>query len=180
MEFLNDKYQIIKILNTRINTLIEVKEKLNDNKHYALKILKEKDKKLYKKEIEVMKILKSKYIMELKDNFYDEKNKCYCIVMELCDESLRKILNNYKPNGLPLNIINKIFYQLNDALKVMINKGFTHRDLKPENILIKYTDTSKTNFDIKLSGFYFSTDEINSSIHTFSLAGTEKYMAPEV
>ena len=73
MEFHNDKYQIIKILNTRINTLIEVKEKLSDNKHYALKILKEKDKKLYKKEIEVMKILKSKYIMELKDNFYDEK-----------------------------------------------------------------------------------------------------------
>ena len=40
-----------------------------------------------------MKNIKSKYIIELKDNFYDEKNNGYCIVMELCDGDLR---NDFK------------------------------------------------------------------------------------
>ena len=105
-----------------------------------------------------MKNIKSEYIIKLKDNFYDEKNEGYCIVMELCDGDLRQILNKYKPKGLPLNLINKIFNQLNDALKAMIDMDYTHRDLKPENILIKYTDNNKINFEIKY--------KINYYIHT--------------
>ena len=100
--------------------------------------------------------------------------------MELCDEDLRKILDRYKPNGLPLNIINIIFYQLNEALKAMRAKNFTHQDLKPENILIKYSDKNKISFDIKLTDFGLSTNEINSTINTFSKAGTPLYWAPEV
>ena len=99
---------------------------------------------------------------------------------ELCDGDLRHILNKYKPKGLPLNIINKIFYQLNDALKKMINIDYTHRDLKPENILIKYTDNNKNNFDIRLTDLGLSRNEIHSSIHLFSNVGTKKYMAPEI
>ena len=38
----------------------------------------------------------------------------------------------------------------------MIDNGYIHRDLKPENILIKYIDTNKDNFDIKLSDFGLS------------------------
>jgi serine/threonine protein kinase len=77
---------------------------------YALKLFSGELYDLYEKEIDVLKNIKNKNIIELKDNFYDEINKGYCIVMELCDEDLRKILNSYKPNGLPLNIINIIFY----------------------------------------------------------------------
>ena len=62
--------------------------------------------------------------------------------MELCNDQLRKILEKDKTKGLPLKIINKIFYQLNEALKAMMNKKYIHRDLKPENILIKYTDVN--------------------------------------
>ena len=160
--------------------------KISDNKNniYALKFIPivkgdETIKKAYEKEIEVMKNIKNKYIIELIDYFYEE-NEGYCIVMELCDGNLRHILNKYKPNGLPLNIINKIFLQLNEALKTMKNKEFIHRDLKPENILIKYSDAKKTNFDIKLTDFGFSTNEIKSSIHTYSIAGTPIYMAPEL
>jgi len=126
-----------------------------------------------------MKKLKNKYIIELKDHFFDEKNKGYCIVMELCDGNLRDILDKNK-SGLSINIINKIFMQLNEALKGMIKKGFIHRDLKPENILIKYADKNKDNFDIKLTDFGFSSDDIGSSIKNHSNAGTEKYKAPEV
>ena len=135
----------------------------------------------YEKEIEVMKNIKNKYIVELIDNFYDKEYKGYCIVMELCDGNLRDIMNKYKPNGLSLKLINKILYQLNEALKTMIDNGYIHRDLKPENILIKYTDTNKTNFDIKLADFGLTAYNINSIIQTQSQsAGTPIYMAPEV
>ena len=157
------------------------------NKFYALKLITKKKtieipkfKEAYEKEIEVMKNITNKYIIELIDNFYDEKNKSYCIVMELCDGNLKDILDKYKPKGLPLNIIKKIFFQLNDALKAMRKKNYIHRDLKPENILIKYTDENKIDFDIKLTDFGFTTKEINSSIHTFTNVGTKNYMAPEI
>ena len=118
----NDKYLQVKILNSgAFGVLIEVKEKSNDEKHYALKMMKKDLSKEYEKEVEVMKNIKSEYVIKLKDNFYDENNEGYCIVMELCDGDLRQILNKYKPKGLPLNIINKIFNQLNDALKAMID-----------------------------------------------------------
>ena len=161
--------------------------KVIDNKNnniYALKFIiinkyikLEKFKDECKKEINIMKNINNKYIIEIKDNFYDEKNEGFCIVMELCDGNLRDILNKYKPKGLPLNIINKIFIQLNEALNAMRLKNLTHRDLKPENILIKYTDNN--NFDIKLTDFGFSA-EIESSIKTHTNVGTEEYRAPEV
>ena len=154
---------------------------------YALKFITiveneetENLKEEYEKEIEVMKTIKNKYIVELIDNFYDKEYKGYCIVMELCDGNLRDIMNKYKPNGLSLKLINKILYQLNEALKTMIDNGYIHRDLKPENILIKYTDTNEDSFDIKLTDFGFSSYEIESSIKTHSNVGTEKYKAPEV
>ena len=97
--------------------------------------------------------------------------------MELCDGNLKDILEKYK-EGLPLNMVNKIFKQLNEALKTMINKEIIHRDLKPDNILIKYTD--KNNFDIKLTDFGLSANDINSNIETHTNVGHEKYKAPEV
>ena len=131
----NGKYQPINIINSgSFGMLFEVSEINNEKEHFALKMMRKELSEEYKKEIELMKNIKSKYVIELKDNFYDEKNKGYCVVMELCDGDLRMILNKYKPKGLPLNKINKIFIQLNDALKAMIDIDYTHRDLKPENI----------------------------------------------
>ena len=128
-----DKYQQVRIIKSgAFGTLFEVKEISNDEKYYALKMMKKDLSKEYEKEVEVMKNIKSEYVIKLKDNFFDEKNEGYCIVMELCDGDLRQILNKYKPKGLPLDIIKKIFYQLNDALKAMIDIDYTHRDLKPE------------------------------------------------
>ena len=159
---------------------------IGTNKHYALNffpVVKNEERENFKefeKDIEVMKNIKNKYIIELKDNFI-VNNKGYCIVMELCNCNLKDILNN-KPNGLPINIIKKIFTQLNEALKIMQikEKKIYHRDLKPENILIKFTDKNKTNFDIKLTDFGLSSNEINSIVQSHSNVGSEKYKAPEV
>ena len=110
----NGKYQIIRVVNNEgsYGTLFEVEEKSNGKKHFALKLMRKEFLSEYKKEIEVMKNIKSKYIVEYKDDFYDKTNDGYCIVMELCDGDLRKILDENKPKGLPLNMINKIFIQL--------------------------------------------------------------------
>ena len=177
----NDKYEQIELINNgSFGMLFKVIEKGNDMKYYALKLMNKNLSIEYEKEIETMKNLNNRYIIKLKDNFYDKKFNGYCIVMELCDGDLRQILNKYKPKGLPLNLINKIFYQLNEALEEMRDNDYIHRDLKPENILIKYTDNSKTNFNIKLTDFGTTRDEINSTINIFTNIGTKKYMAPEI
>ena len=177
----NDRYES-KLMEGkgRFGKVMKVLDKTN-KKFYALKFIEIKKNKIekIKKEIDIIKSIQNKYIIELIDNFYDENNKGYCLVMDLCDGNLKDILENYK-QGLSLNIVKKIFIQLNEGLKIMKNKGIIHRDLKPENILIKYTDKEKINFDIKLADFGFATDEIKSSIHTYSIVGTQKYIAPEV
>ena len=81
--------------------------------------------------------------------------------MKLCDRDLKDILNENKLKGLPLNLIKKIFIQLNEALKTIREKRINNKDLKPENILIKYSDNNKTNFDIKLNNFGFIKQRIN-------------------
>ena len=166
----NNKYKSEGIIGKGGFGIIYKVLEIETKKFYALKFITIVDnneiknfKEQYEKEIEIMKTIKNKYIIELKDYFIEnnKNNKGYCIVMELCDGNLRQILNKYKPNGLPINIINKIFIQLNEALKAMRKKNYIHRDLKPENILIKYTDKNKNNFNIKLSDFGLSTDKIN-------------------
>jgi len=159
-----------------------------EGKFYALKGYTKNDKdeninniiENCKKEIEIMEKIKSKYVVKLKENFYDEIYQGYCIVMELCDDDLKNLLKKYKSKGLPLKLINKIFLQLNDVLKEMYEKNIVHRDLKPANILINYIDKDKLNFDIKLTDFGLSTYVINSSIHTYTKAGTKNYCAPEI
>ena len=84
-----DKYPLIRVIKGGpFGTIFEVKEKLNEKNHYALKLMNKKYSKEYEKEIAVMnnKKIKSIYIIELKDDFYDKKNEGYCIVMELCEE----------------------------------------------------------------------------------------------
>ena len=112
MMIFNNKYKVEEAIGKGgFGTIYKVID--NETNHpYALKFITivKKDKmetilEGFKKEIEVMKHIKNKYIIELKDYFYYEKNKCYCIVMELCDGDLRDILNKYKPKGLPLNIM---------------------------------------------------------------------------
>ena len=129
----------------------EVHKVLNkkEYKFYALKAIKKDPNenrdnfiKEHEEKIQIMKNIKSKYIVKLKENFYDEKYEAYCIVIDICDSDLRKILDKYKKKGkgLPFEFVYKIFLQLNDVLKKMYEKNCFHRDLKPENILIKYTD----------------------------------------
>ena len=114
------------------------KAKDNNNNLYAIKkilIANKEEEKSIINEINILKAMKSKYSVELIEDF--KKDKYYYIVMELCDGDLNDLLEN-KNENLDIIIIINIINQLNEVLKLMHSKKIEHRDLKPENILIKY------------------------------------------
>ena len=94
------------------------------------------------------------------------------------DGDLNQMLLNYK-NGMPTNLIRKIFLQINSGLKIMIENGKCHRDLKPSNILYSFTNEKKTDFIIKIGDFGLSTD-LESTTTDLTDAGTDWFKAPEV
>ena len=126
-----------------------------------------------------MKELKGENFVELKEYFEDEEG--YYIVMEYCDCNLSDLLNSKYQEGMSIELIKKIFSQLNKALLKMNQSNITHRDLKPANILIKFikTDSNENEFIVKLSDFGLST-ELSITQSELSFAGTFNYMAPEV
>ncbi len=82
-------------------------------------------------------------------------------------------------NGMPSNLIKKIFSQLNSALKIMFDKKLCHGNLKPQNIFFSYKNEKKSDFIIKLRDFGFRTF-LNDSKTMKTNCGTQDFMAPEV
>ena len=130
-------------------------------------------------EINILKKLESDYSVKYIDHYKTDNE--YNLIMELCDCSLKDILNEYKKKkkGLPINMIKKILKQLNIIMKKMNQSNIIHRDIKPENILIKYLDEKKEDFNIKLTDYGLCRD-LKSTKKSLSIAGTDKYMAPEI
>ena len=76
--------------------------------------------------------------------------------MELCDNSLQKILDERK-EGFTCEQILNIKNQLNNTFKIMYKNNIIHRDIKLDNILIKYNDNNNNeaniNFIVKLADY---------------------------
>ena len=142
------------------------------------------------REIEIMKMCKSKNIVELYDSFETKSN--YILVLEFCDIDLMSYVFNNKEYQGNLNFIQSIFIELNNAFKIIRKNCIIHRDIKPENILLNFENNK---IIPKLSDFgisrpyiknkenkYESIDDDNfekSEIYT-TAAGTYTYMAPEI
>ena len=184
----NEKYEYID--NDPINSgafgfIYRIRDK-KEKKEYILKKLRKKDpynpeikgtdENSFKNEKNFLINVKGTNII----NYYysDEDEKYYYIVLEKMDGDLNQILNKYK-NGMPSNLIRKIFSQINSGLKIMIDNGKCHRDLKPSNILFSYIDDKKTDFIVKIGDFGLSTD-LDSTLTDLTNAGTERFKAPEI
>ena len=100
----------------------------------AKKDLSEKELKRFKQEFEIMKGLKSPYIVEVYS--YNDNNS---YIMEYMDYTLDKFLklNNDKISS---GVRKSIILQLLKACKYLHEKGYLHRDLSPSNVLIKVYD----------------------------------------
>ncbi len=173
-----DKYgQICIIEDKRVNNEYVLKKIMKKDPDYKNIVLLEKED--FNKEIGNLKEIKGKNIINIIDYYYDDN--FYYIILEKMDGDLKQMLMEEKyKNGMPSNMIRKIFKQLNSALKIMYQKKICHRDIKPENILYSYINDDKSDFIVKLGDFGLSTKLSGKSEYRTTNAGTPIFRAPEV
>lgn len=180
------KYEIGKTLGE--GTFGKVKYAVNTetDERVAIKVLdKEKIQKQnmgaqIKKEISIMKMVRHKHVVALKE-VLASRTKIF-IVLELIagGELFDKIVSEGRFNE---DTARFYFRQLVDGVQYCHSNGVCHRDLKPENLLLD------ENGDLKISDFGLSAlyegggTESNensraSLLHT--TCGTPNYVAPEV
>ncbi|KAL6056354.1 Serine/threonine protein kinase OSK3 [Balamuthia mandrillaris] len=127
-----------------------------------------------KKEIAILKRIKHKHVIELKDVLVSQ-TKIY-LVMELSTggELYYILATKGKFNE---KTARKYFQQLISGVDYFHKQGICHRDLKPENLLLSEEGT------LKISDFGLSTlykDDNKGSRLLFTACGTPNYAAPEV
>ncbi|TXR76950.1 hypothetical protein DN400_07525 [Bacillus sp. AR8-1] len=109
------------------------------NKEFAYKkahpTLEADEKERFYTEFEVMKSLKSPFILEVYT--LDKEQNYY--VMELADETLEKYIER-SPGLENASEKLKFIHQICLALKQVHSKNIFHRDISPKNILIKHFD----------------------------------------
>ena len=81
------------------------------------------------------------------------------IVMELCDTDLMHIFCN-TPSGFSLEQVYNILTQLNNTFRIMAKHNIIHGDLKLDNILVKYKNSDKNSFILKLTDYGVSNKYI--------------------
>ena len=178
--YIKEKYEFIAPLGKGgFGAVFRIRDKKVFNE-YVLKMISKQNtnKKYFDKEKNFLLKVKGTNIVKLIDYYEDNKSDYYYFIFEKMEGDLQQLLDTKYKNGMPLEMIKKIFSQLNSALKLMKNFEISHRDLKPANILYSYIDSNKNDFIIKLADFGLATNLKNTKIATY--AGTPFYMAPEI
>jgi len=126
-----------------------------------------KNTKLVLREIQVLKTLKHKNILKLKNVLVT--TKYFFLILEYCENGDLKNYLNF--NNLNEKDVQNILKQVKDGLEYLYKKKIIHRDLKLQNILL-----GKNN-QIKIADFGFAKycDNLSQTI-----CGSPLYMAPEI
>jgi len=133
--------------------------------------------KSIKNEAKIMEICKSKNVVELYE--FLETHNLVILVLELCDCDLYYYLDHkFKNKNMDIAFIQKIFNDLNEAIKVIHQNNIIHRDIKLKNIFIKYEGDN--DFIVKLGDFGISKKINDIEAKCSTHCGTLKYMAPEI
>ena len=140
-----------------------------------LKITKDgKSKSFWKtvtSEIEILKKLNHKHIIQLIDDFSDEKD--YHMITSYCDGgNLEDLIYEkmYINKGLPEDSAIKYLMQMMFGLQELYRCKIIHRDIKLANMFLNQNN-------IIIGDFGFAKHDVDSH---FSKIGTPYYMAPEV
>ena len=75
----------------------------------------------------------------------------FAIVMELCDTDLMEKFCSQ--NAFSLQEVRGILNQLNNTFRIMANNNIIHGDLKLDNILVKYINSNKNSYILKLTDY---------------------------
>lgn len=138
-------------------------------------------------EIEILKKLKHKFIVQLLDFQWDKK--FVYIILEYCGGGQLATIIQLK-RTFPEYIVQHFLQQLASALKFLRENNISHMDLKPQNILItgiafvnllNELNTFKVwrNVILKVADFGFAQHLKNDEMCN-SVRGSPRYMAPEI
>ncbi|ODV82828.1 hypothetical protein CANARDRAFT_25592 [[Candida] arabinofermentans NRRL YB-2248] len=151
---------------------------LPNNEKAAIKRVLQ-DKRFKNRELEIMRLIKHKNIVNLLSFFYkkNEKDELYLhLILEYIPETLYKSSHYYitKQTTMPLFEIKLYSYQLLRSLNYIHSLGICHRDIKPQNLLI-----DPFNGILKLCDFG-SAKILNANEPNVSYICSRYYRAPEL
>ncbi|CAD8084356.1 unnamed protein product [Paramecium primaurelia] len=175
-------YQILKVIGKGAFAIVYQAQHIKTKEIVAIKQInidmeeglhKQKMLELFHTEISIMKSIRHKNIVELKE--VQQSQDSINMILEYCAQGdLEKyIKKNSLKNRLPESEAKPIILQLIDAMKMLRLKNIVHRDLKLANILIN------EQMQIKLGDFGFAKSLINTDLLE-SYCGTPITMAPEI
>jgi len=156
----------------------------NQNVIYAMKKIdtrnkNEKELQQFKREIELMVILRNKpFVVNLIDYFYIKQD--LHLVMEYCNggnlfDHINQLINSRRFIYM-YEEIKRIAWNVAEALSFMHQKNILHRDIKPPNILL-VKDFTGAIIDAKVCDFGLSR---KTNLQCKSILGTFGYMPPEI
>ncbi|KAG2446244.1 hypothetical protein HXX76_000836 [Chlamydomonas incerta] len=99
-----------------------------------------------------------------------------CLIMELMETSLEKVLHGPRPLRLPLRKVLFIAAEIAKGLEAL-HPTVIHRDLKPANVLIR--DAAGPKPVVKITDFGLSRLRNTTVVTATPGAGTPAYLAPE-
>ena len=194
---LHGRYEVVRTLGEgTFGRVVQCKDLRQQDKHIALKIIKNVDKYREAAELEIAvlkKILRKdpagENLCVLMLDWFDYYGHI-CISFDIHGLSVYDFMkgNNYLP--YPMHQVRHISYQVCKAVKFLHDIKLTHTDLKPENILFVNSDfevihnpKNKRGFrrikntDIRLIDFGSATFDHE---HHSTIVSTRHYRAPEV
>ncbi|XP_005996386.1 serine/threonine-protein kinase STK11 isoform X1 [Latimeria chalumnae] len=130
----------------------KVKEMLDSDTlcRRAVKILKKKKLRRIpngeanvKKEIQLLRRLRHRNVIQLVDVLYNEEKQKMYMVMEYCVCGMQEMLDSVPDKKFPVFQAHGYFCQLVDGLEYLHSQGIVHKDIKPGNLLLTTDGTLK-------------------------------------
>ncbi|XP_054263193.1 serine/threonine-protein kinase STK11 [Macrosteles quadrilineatus] len=129
-----------------------------------------------RREIQLLRRLKHKNIIELVDVIYNnEKQKMY-IVMEFCVGGLQDMLESTPLKKFPEWQAHGYFCQLINGLEYLHSQGIIHKDIKPSNLLLTLNNVLKiSDFGVAEALDMFAPDDT-----CYTSQGSPAFQPPEI
>lgn len=163
----------------KFSTVFQCQNRLSGEKIAAKQIvrnhLKEREKEFLREEIQIIRLIAHKNIVQMKETFENEKN--IYIVMEQVEGG--ELFDHIKMYELEEHEVATCMFQLLEAILFLHRCGVVHRDLKPENILIEKNPLNEELTTLKITDFGLSKIAVPGEV-MYESCGTPAYVAPEV